>query len=687
VVHSGSVDELLQPPDAVGDLAEDGSDRVALAQSEKVKAIRVLFDHIDIDAAPPSSESDEEPRMELQQISCDPRWREQGFLSSQAALFAATRCFDLGDLNAAEDYCKAAWRSCPLTSSPDGYQALQAYNYLAFIHAEKREFSIAEAEFMEVLEHSRILYGTTHPMTISSLSSLAKVYSLQEKYSQAEPLFIELFHIHDTSSERDLRRALTALRDLAQNHFRQQQYDLAKSEQERVVDKSRALLGPADGFTEESLWSLLQMYHNLGDLEELEQIIRRQYFESKHRLDFAVPDRNALWTLRCLAYIHMLQDHFKDALEEVLRLSLLSKRIDERLLEVGEVIQPTSEPAPSCIPNRLTLIFDTHVSAMLPVSGLYEECLTLNRRLLQQLVATYDFDHRVTLNCISVLGQCNSALGSFNEAKKLLRRAVDGFRKLRDRKRVLHNSIRLLTCLAEGETYHMPDFIELTISSMANMDLVDRVGSLDVVEVALKFLAQRRDVANFRLILGETLPAAFQALDSKIGPSRLVLNFLAYCASELNNLGLGEMGDPLVSRLAYEVIILDPKPRLWSKKALKCIGLYELRHENWRNAEMYLLAAKFHSINLLGPVHVETKILDVPIATVSRNLHKPSGNLGSDVRLPSLPSSTTSTYYDLLSQSSLFAFRCRSSLKDNSDQLNIASSANSQQDLDSITVE
>src|SRR6266536_4520162 len=149
---------------------------------------------------------------EWERTSCDPRWHDKSSLPGQEALFAAMRSYSHRDLNAAEEYCKKAWRNSPIMSGSSGYQGLQAFNCLALIHAEKRQFSVAEAEFEEALEHSRVLYGTTHPRTHSALSSLATVCSHQEKYSKAENLLVELFQIQERSSGGEPRGALHALK-------------------------------------------------------------------------------------------------------------------------------------------------------------------------------------------------------------------------------------------------------------------------------------------------------------------------------------------------------------------------------------------------------------------------------------------------------------------------------------------
>lgn len=415
--------------------------------------------------------------------------------------------------------------------------------------------------------------------------------------------------------------------------------------------------------TEEALWELLRMHESEGKLHGLEQRYQKQYQYHKPLLDDDKVIENALWSLRCLSYAHILQDRLAEALEEMLRLTLYSKRLfatshmnDGKgplsmditpFSELSNAVYSNEQKAERSVIDSAGLIYETHLATMLQAFGLYQECLVLNARLLPSIEAIHGRWHKATIQSVFANAECHFALGFYKEASPLFLRACKGFSRLRNWKQMIRSQLYFSISIADTHQINAKNLISQTISSYRKMDINDKIFQLDVMKLLRKTTYVHP--TEFLGLLNSVVSEALELLKSDALTQRLftkAMEFLTFAEVEIRSLGLDSVADSLIAQVSFHAFnaLLEGKPsQNWTKEVLLCIGHFERRHGNWIDAESFFLRAKLLSMHLFGKNGKEacelSHLIDearqkIAETTVSTNLSCPRPNLLLTLFLP-----------------------------------------------------
>lgn len=377
-------------------------------------------------------------------------------------------CFD--DFKMAFELCEKVeqglWNKLEQTT----IDQLLSLRRAALAHLKADDFRLAIFEFRTLLELSKRFLGPNHSLIAVALGSLAVLFQSREDFGGAEVYYLQLVQHHEESSQGESFHMLFAVRGLAHVYLQQAHEPLkarwaeAISEQERAVSLSRKLYGPADDVTEECLWDLLQYIKSGRELDAIETKFRDE-FDSCERANG--DEEDALWSLRCLAYIHILKGRFQEALSEI-----------EKLCERCQ--------GQDTVSRSLILLFRCHQAKLLQQLHLDGPC----RMTYEVLVSAYEdlngTDDISTLRCVANLAVCYAAHGSAELASLLFQRAVNGYDDLGDSSQATRCRIcwgvLLKTSHVEGDGDAL---IAKAVSDLNKMTFMERLGLLDVISLLI----------------------------------------------------------------------------------------------------------------------------------------------------------------------------------------------------------
>jgi tetratricopeptide (TPR) repeat protein len=154
---------------------------------------------------------------------------------------------------------------------------LSTKNFLAEVHRSQLRYDEAESLLKRVLETREKLLGSENGHTLSTKHSLANVYLLQQRYDTANELFEEVLRV----SKRDLSEqhpdTLTSMYSLACVYVSQGcRYGDAKSLLARVLETRERILGLSHPYTQSAVNVLIQVYENLGQLDDARKLKLKQ---------------------------------------------------------------------------------------------------------------------------------------------------------------------------------------------------------------------------------------------------------------------------------------------------------------------------------------------------------------------------------------------------------------------------
>ena len=162
------------------------------------------------------------------------------------------------------------------TSVRSSLEFAESMNYLAIAYRIQQRYAEAESLFIRVLSIREALLGPHHEEVAAALNGLGKVYYYQFKSEQAEPLYLRAIAIHEALPEPNPAKLGSVLHSLAALYIdRLERPDEAKDLLERAVVLYEEAHGPEHSEVANPMNSLASLHRKHGNLELADSLLRR----------------------------------------------------------------------------------------------------------------------------------------------------------------------------------------------------------------------------------------------------------------------------------------------------------------------------------------------------------------------------------------------------------------------------
>jgi len=223
-------------------------------------------------------EAEELLRRALGMADKDGHWQEAGRWNAAAAALAIT-LHDQGRLAEAEVlYREALDRSIrPSVRPGEGWDSRTITHMinLAGLYLDQERFAEAEPLFLRAIELREQLFGPDDPRTLSSVEGLALVYRADGRLSEAKPLMVRVVKARERLHGLDNPATLNSIRSLAGLNLRQGDLEGAKRLLESVASLMEAKLGADNPSALVALLDLGYARRLLGRHAEAEASLKR----------------------------------------------------------------------------------------------------------------------------------------------------------------------------------------------------------------------------------------------------------------------------------------------------------------------------------------------------------------------------------------------------------------------------
>jgi tetratricopeptide (TPR) repeat protein len=182
---------------------------------------------------------------------------------------------------------------------------------LAKLYELQGRYSEAEPLYLQALEIERSQIGHDHPSTASSLNNLAGLYSSQGRYSEAEPLYLQALEIRRSQIEHDHPDTASSLNNLALLYKSQERYSEAEPLFLQSLKILRSQLGDDHPNTASSLNNLADLYRSQGRYSDAESLHLQALEIRRSQLGHDHPDTAT--SLNNLADLYNLQGCYSEA--------------------------------------------------------------------------------------------------------------------------------------------------------------------------------------------------------------------------------------------------------------------------------------------------------------------------------------------------------------------------------------
>jgi len=268
----------------------------------------------------------------------------------------------------------AAWRIVGLESARDGFARLAA-ELPAVAEADEADAKAAHATSAMLKEMglyapglsfaewacgvSERRLGAEHPDTLNTFNNLAGLYHSQDRYDEAEPLYLRTLEVRERTLGEEHPSTLISVNNLALLYASQKRHVEAEALYIRDLKASERTLGSDHPSTLISVNNLALLYKSQGQYEEAEPLYLRNLEASERRLGSDHP--STLISVNNLARLYAIQGRYDEA--EPLYLRTLKAR--ERMF---------GEEHPS------TLVTINHLAILCASQGRYDEAQLLFKR-------------------------------------------------------------------------------------------------------------------------------------------------------------------------------------------------------------------------------------------------------------------------------------------------------------------
>lgn len=169
----------------------------------------------------------------------------------------------------------------------------------------------AEAMAKDVLTWQTGTYGSGHPLTVATLSSLAGIYRKEGRLVEAEQTFKDAFERFAKVLGQDHRSTIIAANNLGEILEKQGLYDQAEPFLRSAVDGARKRFGEANPTTLISLNNLALLYESQGDFDKAEALYKAVVEAFTKSVGADHPDTVAF--VNNLAFLTMLKEDYAKA--------------------------------------------------------------------------------------------------------------------------------------------------------------------------------------------------------------------------------------------------------------------------------------------------------------------------------------------------------------------------------------
>ncbi len=244
----------------------------------------------------------------------------------------------------------------------------RSLNNLANLYYFQEKYEQAEPLYMQALELRKQLLGENHPDSARSLNNLALLYKSQGKYEQAEPLLIQGLELIKQLLGENHPHAATSLNNLANLYYSQEKYEQAEPLYIQALELRKRILGENHPDTASSLNNLAALYKSQGRYEQAEPLYIQALELRKRILGENHPDTAT--SLNNLALLYHSQGRYEQAEPLYIQALEIKKRI------LGE-----NHPDTATSLNNLALLYHSQ-GRYEQAEPLYIQALELRKRIL-----------------------------------------------------------------------------------------------------------------------------------------------------------------------------------------------------------------------------------------------------------------------------------------------------------------
>jgi len=173
------------------------------------------------------------------------------------------------------------------------------------------DFAAAEALATDLLTWQTKTYGSGHPVTVATLSSLAGLYRKQGRLAEAEQTFHDAYDRFTKVLGKDHRSTIAAANNLGEILEKEGLFDQAEPFLHEAADGSRKMLGETNPASLISLNNLALLYESQGDFEKAESLYTSVVEAFSKSVGDSHPDTLAF--VNNLAYLHLLKEDWAKA--------------------------------------------------------------------------------------------------------------------------------------------------------------------------------------------------------------------------------------------------------------------------------------------------------------------------------------------------------------------------------------
>lgn len=173
------------------------------------------------------------------------------------------------------------------------------------------DLDAAETMARDVLTWQTATYGSGHPVTVATLTSLASIYRKQSRLAEAEQTFKQAYEAFTKVLGKDHRSTIIAANNLGEILEKQGLFDQAEPYLRTAADSSRATFGEGSQTTLISLNNLALLFESQGDFEKAEALYGTVVDRFTASVGANHPDTLAF--VNNLAYLYLLKEDYAKA--------------------------------------------------------------------------------------------------------------------------------------------------------------------------------------------------------------------------------------------------------------------------------------------------------------------------------------------------------------------------------------
>jgi tetratricopeptide (TPR) repeat protein len=264
-------------------------------------------------------------------------------------------------------------------------------------------FTEAEVSIAYVMETRKKILGKEHPLTLTSMNSLASLLERQGKYDEAGPICWQTLQLREKVLGKEHPDTLESMNNLASLLESQGKYDEAKPIYQQTLQLREKVLGKEHSDTLGSMSNLALLLQNQGKYDEAEPICRQTLQLREKVLGKEHP--NTLTSMNNLALLLQSQGKYDEA-----------EPICWQTLQLREKVLGKEHPD--------TLVSMNNLALLLKSQGKFDKAEPIYRQTLQLREQVLGKEHPNTLTSINNLALLLESQGKYGEAEPICRQAL-----------------------------------------------------------------------------------------------------------------------------------------------------------------------------------------------------------------------------------------------------------------------